>query len=439
MADNSLFGNIYTPDVLTCIANLSNDEVFTPPSVANAMLDMLPQELFENPDTTFLDPACKSGVFLREIAVRLIKGLEWQFPDLQDRLDHIFHHQLYGIAITELTSLLSRRTVYCSKYPNSAYSVSMFDDAQGNIRYTERDAETRVAEQMHTSAVPYRIILQASAMRTDGTSFTDHDIHRYMRRRGFKQLNAGEDKNEWYKCTVNDVKAAIVAVRNRTENDENRTLSFPMRPEQAYAVKSTMAYYEKAQKSDPTRAPKFLWNCKMRFGKTFATYQLAKRMGLKRVLVLTFKPAVESAWADDLMSHIDFEGWQFISNKDAHNRSVNINDAFEAADKSRPIVVFGSFQDLLGTNSSGGIKVKNEFIHANNWDLIAFDEYHFGAWRENAKKLFENPDEEAEADFDQERYKRDQSDKSINETLFPIPTSYYLYFSGTPFRAINSG
>ena len=135
MADNSLFGTIYTPDVLTCLANLSNDEVFTPPSVAKAMLDMLPQELFENPDTTFLDPACKSGVFLREIADRLIKGLAWQIPDLQKRLDHIFHKQLFGIAITELTSLLSRRSLYCSKYPNSEYSVSKFDDAQGNIRF----------------------------------------------------------------------------------------------------------------------------------------------------------------------------------------------------------------------------------------------------------------------------------------------------------------
>lgn len=322
-----------------------------------------------------------------------------------------------------------------------AYELIGVESHKGflKIGYTDRTAEERVAEQLHTSAVPYRIVLEASAMRTDGTSFTDHDIHRYMRCRGFRQLNAGEDKNEWYKCTVDDVKAAIVAVRNRIENDENRTLSFPMRPEQAYAVKNTMEYFEKAAKSDPTRAPKFLWNCKMRFGKTFATYQLAKRMGLKRVLVLTFKPAVESAWADDLMSHIDFEGWQFISNKDAHNRSVNINDAFEAADKSRPIVVFGSFQDLLGTNSSGGIKVKNEFIHANNWDLIAFDEYHFGAWRENAKKLFENPDEEAEADFDQEKYKRDEADNAINETFLPITTSYYLYLSGTPFRAINSG
>ena len=135
--DNGLFGAIYNPDVLSCLANLSNDEVFTPPEVVNQMLDMLPQELFSNPDTTFLDPACKTGVFLREIAKRLIVGLEPQIPDLQERIDHIFQKQLYGIAITELTSLLARRGVYCSKYPNSEFSVTKFDDkhAQGNIRF----------------------------------------------------------------------------------------------------------------------------------------------------------------------------------------------------------------------------------------------------------------------------------------------------------------
>lgn len=125
----------YNPDVLSCLANLSNDEVFTPPEVANAVLDMLPQELFSDPKTKFLDPACKSGVFLREIAKRLIDGLAEQIPDLQERIDHIFHEQLYGIAITELTSLLSRRSLYCTKYPNSVYSVSKFDDQSGNIRY----------------------------------------------------------------------------------------------------------------------------------------------------------------------------------------------------------------------------------------------------------------------------------------------------------------
>lgn len=130
-----VFTTLYKPDVLSCLADLSNDEVFTPPSVVNDMLDMLPQELFESTDTTFLDPVCKSGVFLREIAKRLIKGLEDKIPDLQERIDHIFQKQLFGIAITELTSLLSRRSVYCSKYPNSKYSVSQFDDVQGNIRY----------------------------------------------------------------------------------------------------------------------------------------------------------------------------------------------------------------------------------------------------------------------------------------------------------------
>ena len=138
MSDN-LFNKVYNPDVLSCLANLSNDEVFTPPEIVNQMLDMLPQELFRNPDTTFLDPACKTGVFLREIAKRLIKGLENQIPDLQERIDHIFHKQLFGIAITELTSLLSRRGIYCSKYPNSDFSVTKFSSSEGNIRFKRID------------------------------------------------------------------------------------------------------------------------------------------------------------------------------------------------------------------------------------------------------------------------------------------------------------
>lgn len=126
---------LHTPDVLSCLANLSNDEVFTPPDVVNQMLDLLPQELFSDPNTTFLDPACKTGVFLREIAKRLIVGLQDKIPNLQERIDHIFHKQLFGIAITELTSLLSRRSLYCSKYPNGEYSISHFDTAEGNTRF----------------------------------------------------------------------------------------------------------------------------------------------------------------------------------------------------------------------------------------------------------------------------------------------------------------
>ena len=138
---SSLFETTYNPDVLSCIANLSNDEVFTPPEIANEVLDMLPDEIWSNPNATFLDPACKSGVFLREIAKRLINGLEEEFPILEERLEHIFKHQLFGIAITELTSLLSRRSVYCSKYPTSKYSVVQFDRPEGNIDYKQMNHE----------------------------------------------------------------------------------------------------------------------------------------------------------------------------------------------------------------------------------------------------------------------------------------------------------
>ena len=176
----SLLARAYNPDVLSCIANLSNDEVFTPPELANRVLDMLPKELWENPDVKILDPFCKSGVFLREAAKRFIRGLEPVYPDLQERVDHIMHEQLYGIAVTELTSLLSRRSLYCSKYPNGIFSVSKFDDAEGNVRFRNiphtwvngrckycgasekeykrsKDLETYAYELIHTDA-PERIL-----------------------------------------------------------------------------------------------------------------------------------------------------------------------------------------------------------------------------------------------------------------------------------------
>lgn len=176
----SLLERAYNPDVLSCIANLSNDEVFTPPELANRVLDMLPKELWSNPDVKILDPFCKSGVFLREAAKRFIKGLEPVYPDLQERVDHIMREQLYGIAVTELTSLLSRRSLYCSKYPNGIYSVSKFDDAEGNVRFRNiphtwvngrckycgasekeykrsKDLETYAYELIHTDA-PERIL-----------------------------------------------------------------------------------------------------------------------------------------------------------------------------------------------------------------------------------------------------------------------------------------
>ena len=305
------------------------------------------------------------------------------------------------------------------------------------IGYTKHDVERRVAQQYPTvrpGGKPYEIVFQESAMYEDGDSFTDHDIHKYLRKHGFENA-----EGEWFRCTERDVRAAWIAVKSRTENEEQRTRDFGMRPEQRDAVEKTIAYFRSTELETSARIPKFLWNAKMRFGKTFATYELAKKMGFKRVLVLTFKPAVESAWREDLVTHVDFAGWQFVSNKDAHDNDLNIDEQYAKADKKRPIVVFGSFQDLLGTNESGGIKAKNEFIHTDNWDLVVFDEYHFGAWRDRAKKLFDNPDEEADAEFDAEKYQKEEAGDAVDETWLPITTRYYLYLSGTPFRALNSG
>lgn len=208
-----------------------------------------------------------------------------------------------------------------------------------------------------------------------------------------------------------------------------------MRPEQRRAVEKTLDYYKSVENEDPDRAPKFLWNAKMRFGKTFAAYQLAKHMEAKRVLVLTFKPAVQSAWHDDLMCHVDFEGWQFVTRD-----GLQFNDA----DPSRPIVCFGSFQDFMGRDrSTGGIKPRNEWVHLTEWDLVVFDEYHFGAWNENSKNLFVQEDED-ELNTTEEKISTADETKvkdmvEYDETYLPITTKHYLFLSGTPFRALASG
>ena len=322
-----------------------------------------------------------------------------------------------------------------------AYRLIGVDSHKGYLKvgYTDRTAKERIDEQLHTSKIRYEIVLVESAMSTDGSCFTDKDVHRLLERKGCKRLNPLDRTDEWFRCSVADVMAAILSLRTGSANEENRTQNFTMRPEQFRAVEQTKNYFEQALKEEPNRIPKFLWNAKMRFGKTFASYQLAKKMGLSRILILTFKPAVESAWREDLVTHIDFEGWQYISNKDACNNNLNLDQEYRRADKEKPIVVFGSFQDLLGTNESGGIKTKNEFIHATNWDLVIFDEYHFGAWKERAKELFEKEDEESAVDFDAEKYKKDEANNAINESWLPISTRYYLFLSGTPFRAINTG
>lgn len=321
------------------------------------------------------------------------------------------------------------------------YTLPTVADHNGYIKigYTDReDTEARIKEQLHTAAIEFKVLFKETAMRSDGTCFTDKDVHRLLKQKGFRQLNEGEDHNEWFYCSEKEALETIEEVRTGIRFEGQRTWNFSMRKEQQTAVQMAKEYFEQSEKEEPDRPPKFLWNAKMRFGKTFATYQLAKTMNFKRILILTFKPAVESAWQEDLSHHVDFAGWQFVSNKEAKFDAKELDEQFEECDSSKPIVVFGSFQDLLGTNSAGGIKAKNEFIHTTNWDLVVFDEYHFGAWRENAKNLFEKFDEEND-DFDIEKYQKEEAGNAINESFLPISAYHYLYLSGTPFRALNSG
>lgn len=308
-----------------------------------------------------------------------------------------------------------------------AYAI---DDAdhQGQLKvgYTDRDARTRILEQTKTAQVNFRIVLEESAMRDDGSAFDDHPVHRLLEQ---KFTRTG---GEWFRCSVKDVRNAVAAVRERRDSMTQRTQSFGMRPEQRAAVEKTQAFFARFEKDNPGVPPRFLWNAKMRFGKTFTSYEFAKAQGYKRVLVLTFKPAVENSWREDLESHKDFAGWQFIS------RETELD--YEQADKNRPIVCFGSFQDYLGKNEAGGIKARNEWVHEVNWDLVIFDEYHFGAWRDSARELFEEEDKREQNDnMNSVAQIIDESFEQGDTDFLPITTGAYLFLSGTPFRAIANG
>lgn len=320
------------------------------------------------------------------------------------------------------------------------YAYSIADKAHEGllkVGQTTRAVKLRVAEQLKTAAIKnYRIILDESAERDDGTLFTDHDVRRVLVGKGFERA-AGE----WVRCLSEDVLTAIAELRTGERLTGTHHQTFPMRSEQADAVKRTLAYFRSIWKEKATAVPRFLWNAKMRFGKTFTTYQLARKLGARRILVVTFKPAVEDAWQTDLESHRDFNGWHYLSRTSDH-------DLTQVAD-AKPAVYFGSFQDLLRRDSIGNITVKsrNEWIHAVNWDLVVFDEYHFGAWRETAKELFEGEDaavarEETRLEYaaDLENVNEDIGVLSEKETDFlPITAKAYLYLSGTPFKALATG
>lgn len=303
---------------------------------------------------------------------------------------------------------------------------------------TQGDVNDRIRQSQGQMQQAYTLHINDVAEREDGSGFRDGDVRQRLIQKGFENVVIGASR-EWMRCSPADVKTAIAELKSGLRFTGTHHDSFPMRAEQAQAVEQTYAYYRSRWEQDAKAVPRFLWNAKMRFGKTFTSYQLAKKLAAKRVLVVTFKPAVEDAWAADLENHRDFDGWQYLSrNTGGDPRSVP---------KDTPLVYFGSFQDLLGKDATGNIKPRNEWIHTINWDLVVFDEYHFGAWRDTAKELFEGEEAAvAKAEVSQEYagalevVNEDLGELSEAEAEFlPITTRAYLYLSGTPFKALATG
>ena len=300
---------------------------------------------------------------------------------------------------------------------------------------TKKDVNERIRQSQGVSPVMYKLEVDESAEREDGTIFRDYAVRDRLKAKGFENVEL-----EWMRCTAQDVAIAITELKTGQVLVGSHHENFKLRAEQTAAVKKTAEYYTSIWTDNKNDVPRFLWNAKMRFGKTFASYHLAKQLEAKRVLVVTFKPAVEDAWQTDLESHVDFTGWQYFSKATGGDPTT--------AKKNAPLVYFGSFQDLLGRDkATGTIKAKNEWLHTTNWDLVIFDEYHFGAWRDSAKELFEGEDDleakkevanEYGAVLDDFEEKLDELSGSEDDFL-PITTKAYLYLSGTPFKALATG
>jgi hypothetical protein len=288
------------------------------------------------------------------------------------------------------------------------------------IGYTEKDIELRIWEQFPTKTPevqPFEILLKDDAVDEKGDFFTDHLIHKKLKEKGFKKVNG-----EWFECTLKDLQNTILEIKKGIRISENRNQDFSLRPEQAEAVRLTAEYFKKYSKSKDGKAPHFLWNAKMRFGKTFTSYELARKMNWKKIIVLTYKPAVQSAWSEDLENHVNFEGWQFI----------NCENTFDHVDEKKPFVWFASFQDILGKDKEGNIKQRLKKAHEINWDCVILDEYHFGAWREAAKDLYDS-------ETGKETGLDEKIEEEFKEESFPLKSKHFLYLSGTPFRAVATG
>jgi len=318
-----------------------------------------------------------------------------------------------------------------------AWSTKEIKKFEGCLKVgqTTQDVNVRIKQSQGVAQVPYILEVDEPAEKLDGTFFRDSAVRERLKQKGFENVEL-----EWMRCSSNDVLVAIRELQTGEARTGLHTADFKLRTEQSAAVKKTADYFNSIWSENKKSAPRFLWNAKMRFGKTFASYHLAKKLEAKKILVVTFKPAVEDAWQVDLESHTDFQGWQYFSKNTGGDPS--------SANKKNPLVYFGSFQDLLGRDkATGTIKAKNEWVHATSWDLVIFDEYHFGAWRDSAKELFEGEDEiEAKKEVANEYgAELDVFDEALSElsgsedNFLPISTRAYLYLSGTPFKALATG
>ena len=320
-------------------------------------------------------------------------------------------------------------------YAWSTKEIKKYDGCLKVGQTTKKDVNERIRQSQGVAPVKYKLEVDESAEREDGTIFRDSAVRDRLKANGFENVEL-----EWMRCNAQDVAIAIMELKTGQAIVGSHHEDFKLRTEQSAAVKKTADYYTSIWADNKKSVPRFLWNAKMRFGKTFASYHLAKKLEAKRVLVVTFKPAVEDAWQTDLESHVDFTGWQYFSKSTGGDPTT--------AKKNAPLVYFGSFQDLLGKDkATGTIKAKNEWLHTTNWDLVIFDEYHFGAWRDSAKELFEGEDDlEAKKEvaneygsvLDDFEEKLDELSGSEDDFL-PITTKAYLYLSGTPFKALATG
>lgn len=335
---------------------------------------------------------------------------------------------------------------YDTEWSRTVGSTTTAGRGRLKVGYTGRpDPRVRIKEQTGTvypGGEGIVIHLDEAAVRADGSPFDDHAVHKVLTSAGVQRAS------EVFEATLAEVRAALTAVRTGRAYDPSRTDDFPMRPEQTDAVERTARFF--ADHAGDTRPARFLWNAKMRFGKTFSTYQLAKSAGWKRILVLTYKPAVRTSWRDDLLSHVDFAGWEFADREHAVD-----------PDTASPLVWFASFQDLLGVTAVGAVKDHNIAVHLIDWDCIVLDEYHFGAWQGAAKEVTSPAlaasaaAKQVETDAQLADDVADLAEAGTPRLLAATPESgltddldagqlrlsskRYLYLSGTPFRALTEG